>query len=199
MKAYVCTRYGPPEVLQLQDMAKPIPQGGEILIKVMATTVTSADWRVLSACLPRGFGLLGRLALGFSRPLQPVLGSELAGVVESVGKGVHHFKAGDAVLALPDTAVGCHAQYKCLPENAMVLPKPGNLSFEQAAALSFGGMTALDMLRKGRLVRGNKILVVGASGAVGTAAVQPFRCRSHGCLQHGQRGAGEVIGCGAGH
>ena len=172
MKAVVYERYGPPEVLQLQEVDKPTPKDNEVLIKTHATTVTSGDWRVRSLNVPAGFGLMTRLVFGVSRPKQPILGTELAGVIESVGNDVKKFKVGDQVFAFSDTAMGCHAEYKCMPEDGAVALKPPNLTFEEAAALSFGGTTALDFFRRGRLQNGERVLVNGASGAVGTAAVQ---------------------------
>jgi NADPH:quinone reductase-like Zn-dependent oxidoreductase len=175
MKAIVYERYGPPEVLQLKEVEKPAPGNNEVLIRTHATTVTSGDWRVRSLNVPAGFGLIKRLVFGVSRPRQPILGSELAGVIESVGKDVGNFKVGDPVFAFSDAAMGCHAEYKCMPEDGAVVPKPSRLSFEEAAALSFGGTTALDFLRRGGLQGGETLLVNGASGAVGTAAVQLAR------------------------
>lgn len=175
MKAVVYERYGPPEVLRLQEVDKPTPKDDEVLIKIHATTVTAGDWRVRSRIAPAGFGLMMRLVLGISRPRQPVLGSELAGEIESVGKDVSQFKVGDQVFAFSGFGMGCHAEYKCMPEDGAVALKPTNLTYEEAAALSFGGTTALDFLRRAKLQRGEKILVNGASGAVGTAAVQLAR------------------------
>lgn len=172
MKAIVYEKYGPPEVLQLKEVEKPAPRNNEVLIKTHAATVTSADWRVRSLNVPFGFGLIMRLVFGISRPKQPILGSELAGVIENVGKDVSKFKVGDPVIAFSDAAMGCHAEYKCMSENGTVLLKPSCLTFEEAAALSFGGTTALDFLRRGELQSGESVLVNGASGAVGTAAVQ---------------------------
>lgn len=172
MKAIVYERYGPPDVLQLKDIEKPTPKDNEVLIKIYATTVTSGDWRVRSLNVPAGFGLIMRLVFGISKPRQPVLGTELAGVVESTGKAARKFKIGDQVFAFNDTSMGCHAEYKCMPEDGMVSFKPARLSFDEAAALSFGGTTALDFLRRGKLQRGEKILINGASGGVGTAVVQ---------------------------
>jgi len=172
MKAIVYERYGPPEVLQLKEVEKPTPKDNEVLIKTHATTVTSGDWRVRSLNVPAGFGLIMRLVFGISKPKQPILGSELAGVVESVGKDVRNFKIGDQVFAFSDASMGCHAEYKCMPQDGAVVLKPPSLSYDEAAALSFGGTTALDFLRRGKLQRGESVLVNGASGAVGTAAVQ---------------------------
>jgi NADPH:quinone reductase-like Zn-dependent oxidoreductase len=172
MKAYVCTRYGPPEVLELRDVPKPEPKDGEVLIKIRATTVNSGDWRVRSRDVPRGFGFLVRLALGWSGPRQPILGTELAGDVEAVGKSVRSFKVGDAVLAFSGVAMGCHAEYKVMREGAAVVLKPARLGYDEAATLCFGGTTMLDYFRRGNLERGDEVLVNGASGTVGVAAVQ---------------------------
>ncbi|MCP5357620.1 MAG: NAD(P)-dependent alcohol dehydrogenase [Pseudomonadales bacterium] len=175
MKAVVYEQYGPPEVLQFREVEKPVPKDSEVLIKTHAATVTTGDWRLRSLNAPYGFRFLMRLMFGFSRPKQPVLGSELAGVVEAVGKDVRKFKVGDSVFAFSDVAMGCHAEYKCMAEDGAVVAKPSSLSFEEAAALSFGGTTALDFLRRGKIQRGDRILINGASGAVGTAAVQLAR------------------------
>ena len=172
MKAIVYERYGPPEVLELMEVAKPTPKHNEVLIKTHATTVTSADWRVRSLEVPLGFRLIVRLVFGISKPKQPILGSELAGVIESIGKDVAKFKVGDQVFAFSDASMGCHAEYKCMPQDGAVVLKPPSLSYDEAAALSFGGTTALDFLRRGKLQSGEKVLVNGASGGVGTAAVQ---------------------------
>ena len=175
MKAMVYESYGPPEVLQLKEIEKPTPKDNEVLIKTHATTVTSGDWRVRSLNVPTGFGLIMRLVFGVSRPRQPILGTELAGIVESVGKDVKKFKVGDAVFAFSDAAMGCYVEYKCMSQDGAMALKPANLTFDEAAALSFGGTTALDFLRRGKLQRGEKVLINGASGGVGTAAVQLAR------------------------
>jgi len=172
MKAIVYERYGPPEVLQLKEVKKPTPKDNEVLIKTHATTVTSGDWRVRSLTVPVGFGFIMRLVFGISKPRQPILGSELAGVIESVGKHARKFKVGDQVFAFSDASMGCHAEYKCMPQDGAVVLKPPGLSYDEAAALSFGGTTALDFLRRGKLQSGERVLINGASGGVGTAAVQ---------------------------
>jgi NADPH:quinone reductase-like Zn-dependent oxidoreductase len=172
MKAAIYERYGPPEVVRLADVDKPVPRHDEVLIRVRATTVTAGDWRVRSLSMPAGFGLFARPMFGFTKPRQPILGSELAGEIESIGQRVSKFKVGELVFAFTGARMGCHAQYRCVREDAALAPKPPGLSFEEAAALSFGGTTALDFLRRGKLQRGEKVLVNGASGAVGTAAVQ---------------------------
>lgn len=172
MKAVIYTKYGPPNVLQLKEVAKPTPKNNEVLIKTHATTVTSGDWRVRSLNVPAGFGLIIRLVFGVLRPKQPILGSELSGIIETVGKDVSRFKVGDPVFAFSDVSMGCYAEYKCMAEDGAVVLKPTHLTFEEAAAMSFGGTTALDFLRRGKLQRGERVLINGASGAVGTAAVQ---------------------------
>jgi len=172
MKAIVYERYGPPEVLELQELATPTPKNNEVLIRTHATTVTAGDCRVRSLRMPVGFGLIARLVLGVSKPRQPILGSELAGTVESVGKDVRTFKVGDEVFAFTGARLGCHAEYKCIPEAGAVALKPASLTFDEAAAMSSGGTTALDFLRRGKLRSGEKVVVNGASGGVGTAAVQ---------------------------
>lgn len=172
MKAIVYERYGPPDVLELKEVAKPTPKDNEVLIKTHATTVTSGDWRARSLDVPIGFGLISRLVFGVLRPRQPILGTELAGEVESVGKDVRKFKVGDPVFAFGGAGMGCHAEYKCMPEDGAVALKPVNLTYDEAAAISFGGTTALDFFKRGKLQNGEKVLVNGASGGVGTAAVQ---------------------------
>jgi len=181
VKAYTYDRFGPPEVLTLKEVPKPGPGDHEVLVRIHATTVTAGDWRVRSLEVPKGFGLLSRLALGFSRPRQPILGSELSGEIEATGKAVTRFHVGDEVFGFTGTRMGCHAEYRCLPEEGhgrkdeAVALKPASLAHEEAAALSFGGTTALSFFRKAKLHRGEKVLVVGASGGVGTAAVQLAR------------------------
>ena len=175
MKAYTCRQYGGPETLTLVDIPKPEPNENEILVKIHATSVTSGDCRVRSLEVPAGLGLIARLAIGFRGPRKAVLGTEMAGVVEAVGRNVMHFDVGDAVFAFPGGQMGCYAEYRCIAENGPVVLKPETLSFAEAASLSFGGSTALDFLRKAKVKAGEKILIVGASGGVGTALVQLAR------------------------
>lgn len=173
MKAMIYRRYGGPDVVSLGEVPRPAPKPDELLIRILATSVTSADYRARSLDLPGGFGALGRLAFGITRPRQPILGTELAGVVEAVGARVTRFRPGDEVIAFPGGIYGCHAEYRTMREAGLVVLKPANLSFEEAASLSFGAMTALPFLRdKARIRAGERVLVVGASGAVGSAAVQ---------------------------
>ncbi|MCT0207006.1 NAD(P)-dependent alcohol dehydrogenase [Synechococcus sp. CS-1332] len=175
MKAAVAERYGPPEVLRIKEIATPTPKDNEILIRIHVTTVTSADWRVRSQTVPTGFGLIMRLVFGLRKPRQPILGSELAGVVAAIGRDVTRFKVGERVFAFSDVGMGCQAEYIVLPQDGMVVPTPPELTDETAAALCFGGTTALDFLRRGKVQRGDKVMVNGASGAVGTAVVQLAR------------------------
>ena len=175
MKVVVYRQYGGPEVVRFTEVATPVPKDDEVLIKIHATTVTAGDWRVRSLNVPQGFGLLSRLAIGVTGPRQPILGTELSGVITGIGKAVTKFKQGDAVFAFPGTRMGCHAEYRCMSQEGAVALKPANLGHDQAAALSFGGTTALHFLREAKVSAGETVLVNGASGAVGTAAVQLAR------------------------
>ena len=172
MKAVVCTKYGPPEVLELREVEKPVPSNNEILIKVYATTVTSGDTRVRSFRVPISFWLPARIALGIRSPKINILGGELAGEIESVGKDVTKFKAGDQVIAYPGHHGGCYGEYTCMDEDSAIEIKPINLTYEEAAAVPFGGNTALHFLKQANIKDGQKVLIYGASGSVGTYAVQ---------------------------
>ncbi|WP_144699953.1 NAD(P)-dependent alcohol dehydrogenase [Fictibacillus phosphorivorans] len=172
MKAVLCTKYGSPQVLILQQVPKPAPKENDVLIKIHATTVTTGDVRVRGFNSPLLYWLPMRLFLGIRRPRKPILGVELAGVVEEVGQRVSRFKKGDHVYAMTGMRFGAHAEYICLPEDGIVAHKPQNVTFEEAAAIPFGGTTALHFLRKGKIESGQNILIYGASGAVGSAAVQ---------------------------
>jgi NADPH:quinone reductase-like Zn-dependent oxidoreductase len=175
MKAILYSEYGPPEVLRMQEVAKPAPRDNEVLVKVHATTVTIGDTIMRSFNLPvSGWQkLLARLYLGIRKPKRPILGMELAGIIESIGRNVTRFKPGDMVFASTFAVnFGGHAEYKCLPETGVLALKPANLTYEQAAAVPGAGMTAWQCLNKGKIQHGQKVLIYGASGAVGTYAVQ---------------------------
>ncbi|WP_141504832.1 NAD(P)-dependent alcohol dehydrogenase [Paenibacillus luteus] len=172
MKAIVCTNYGSPDVLKLQQIKKPIPKDNEVLIKIHATTVTSGDCRVRSFKSPLLYKIPMRLFLGIRRPRNPILGTELSGVIEAVGTGVKGFKNGDPIYAFTGMKFGGYAEYICLAADSTVTIKPTNTTHEEAASILFGGTTALYFLRKGKIQSGQKILIYGASGATGTSAVQ---------------------------
>ncbi len=175
MKAVRVTKYGSSDVLSFVDLPIPEPHHLEVLIKIKATSVTSADWRLRSGIFPFGFGFLGKLALGLRKPRKDILGSEFSGVVERVGTGVTDFKTGDEVLAFSDMGLGAHAEYRVMKAHAAIVKKPLNLSFIEAACLPFGAITALTFLRLAQIKTGQRILINGASGGVGVAAVQLAR------------------------
>ena len=175
MKAIIYSRFGPPEVLELKEIPKPTPKDHEVLIKVHATTVSAGDWRARTRKVPKGFGPFALLIFAFSRPRMPILGTELSGEIESVGEGVSRFKVGDQVFAYSGAGMGCYVEYKCMPEDGKLALKPANLNYEEAAAISSCGTTALAFFRRARIQNGDKVLIIGASGGVGTAAVQLAR------------------------
>lgn len=174
MKAAVCTRYGPPEVLHLRDVPKPVPRALEILIKVHATTVTTSDCFVRSAIpfAPVAAQMMLRLVLGVRKPRRAILGIVLAGEVERIGAAVTRFNVGDRVYAFTKFRFGAYAEYATLPESAVIALAPRNATYEEAAAIPYGGLLALHFLKKGGISKGQRVLVYGASGAVGTSAVQ---------------------------
>jgi NADPH:quinone reductase-like Zn-dependent oxidoreductase len=179
MKAIICTKYGPPDVLHLAEVPKPVPKPNEVCIKIIATAITASDCIVRGSKLPywHPMGLMMGLVLGFGKPRNPVLGLVLSGEIESVGSTVQRFKKGDEVFAFTvNTATqmrfGTYAQYMCLPETWKIALKPSNLTHVESAAIPYGGMLALHFLKKADIRKGSKVLVYGASGAVGTSAIQ---------------------------
>lgn len=172
MKAAVCERYGPPEVVQIRDVPTPVPADGEVLVKASATTVNSGDARVRALRVPRGMTLPVRLKLGVNKPKNPVLGFDVAGEVAAVGSAVTSFQPGDRVVASRGFDLGCHAEYVAVAEEGAIATIPESVGHQDAVALCFGGMTALHFFGLGKLAAGETVLVNGASGAVGTMAVQ---------------------------
>jgi NADPH:quinone reductase-like Zn-dependent oxidoreductase len=174
MKAIVHTRYGPPDELQLKEVEKPVPKEDEVLIKIHATTVTTTDCNARNfTFLPKLLRLPMRMQFGFLKPKIKILGIDLAGDVEAVGKDVTRFKIGDQVFGTPEPALGAHAEYICIPEDGVLTKKPANMTYEEAASVPLAGHTALYFIRDlGKIQAGQKVIIIGASGAVGTFAVQ---------------------------
>src|SRR6266849_5194183 len=175
MKAMVWTKFGPPDVLQLQEVAKPAPKDKEVLIRIYATTVTAADCELRGLKVPLAFRLPIRIYMGLIRPGPMILGQELAGEIEAVGKEVTRFRKGDHVFGWSGLGLGAYAEYTCLPEDGVLAIKPSNITYEEAAALPLGGLEAVYFLRRGNIQSGQKMLIIGAGGSIGTFAVQLAR------------------------
>jgi len=172
MQAIVCRQYGPPEVLQLREVEKPKPGANEICIQIFATAVTASDCMIRGFHVSRKYRIPMRIAIGFQKPRKAILGMVFAGVVESAGKDVKTFKKGDSVTGFDRFGFGTYSEYKCISVSGLVVKKAEHISYEEAAAIPYGGLLALYFLKKGNIQRGQRVLIYGASGAVGTAAVQ---------------------------
>jgi len=176
MKAIICTKYGPPEVLQLREVEKPTPKDNEVLIKIHATAVTASDIFIRGSEIPIQFLIPMRLYIGLRRPRKSIIGLVLAGEIESIGKDVRRFKIGDQVYGLTGFGLGAYAEYKCMEEtdstHGCLAMKPINISYEEATAAAYGGLLAFQYLEKGNIQRGQRVLIYGASGTSGTIAVQ---------------------------
>ena len=174
MKAVICTKYGPPEVLQIQEVSKPIPKDSQMLVKIVATAVNSGDVRVRSLNVKGFLKVIMRLVLGISKPRKPILGTVFSGIVESIGDNVSKFKIGDKVFGMTGFKFGTYSEYITVNQNSNVLEMPKNATYEEAAAIIFGGQTAIHFLEKAKIAKkfNQKVLIIGATGSVGTAAIQ---------------------------
>ena len=172
MRAVVCTAWGPPEVLRVADVERPAPRKDEVRIRIVATSVTASDCIARRLAAPARYRFLARLLLGVRAPRRPIFGMVLAGEIESVGRNVRSFQQGDQVFGLSQWKAGCYAEYVCWSAGSMLAARPANLSYEEAVALPYGGLLALHLLRRASIQRGQRVLVYGASGAIGTATVQ---------------------------
>jgi NADPH:quinone reductase-like Zn-dependent oxidoreductase len=189
MRAIVCTRYGPPDVLQLREVPKPVPKENEVLIRVHAATVLAGDCALRGLKLPLLWQPLMRIGFGFRGPRRKIIGQELAGEIESVGNAVTLFKKGDQVFANTGLHLGAYAEYNCLPQKALMTLKPANVTYEEAAAIPIG-IHALHFLRKANIQNGEKVLINGAGGSIGTFAVQ--LAKSYGAEVTGVDSAGKL-------
>lgn len=176
MKAIICTKYGPPDVLQLKEVNKPSPKRDEVCIKIYASAVTASDIYIRGSQLPLRFWLPMRLFLGFTRPRKSIIGMVVAGEIEAVGKDITRFRAGDQVYGVTGFGLGAYAQYKCMKEtdsmHGCLSLKPANISYEEATAAAYGGLLALQRIEEGNIQRGQHVLIYGASGTSGSIAVQ---------------------------
>lgn len=176
MKAIVCTKYGPPEVLRLKEVEKPTPKDNEVLIKIYATAVTASDIFIRGSQIPILFWIPMRLMIGLTKPRKSIIGLVLAGEVEAVGTNIKRFKPGDQVYGLTGFGLGAYAEYKCMQEtdstDGCLALKPANVSYEEATVAAYGGLLALQYMEKGNIQGGQRVLIYGASGTTGTTAIQ---------------------------
>ena len=176
MKAIICTKYGPPEVLQFKEVEKPTPKDNEVLIKIYATAVTASDIFIRSSDLPLRFLIPMRLMLGITKPRKSIIGLVLAGEIESIGKNIKRFKTGNQVYGLTGFGLGAYAEYKCMTETdsmqGCLAIKPTNITYEEATVAAYGGLLAVQYLEMGNIQHGQKVLIYGASGTSGTIAIQ---------------------------
>jgi len=173
MLAYSYKKYGAPDVLAKVEVPTPTPKPSEVLVRIVATTVSAGDWRARSMTMPRGLGLMGRLVFGITGPRKQILGTEFSGIIDSTGAEVTNYQPGDAVIGFPGAGFGAHAEFITMPADGKLTMKPENISFADAAAIPFGATTAYDFLvNKANLQAGQTVLINGASGSVGSACVQ---------------------------
>jgi NADPH:quinone reductase-like Zn-dependent oxidoreductase len=172
MKAVLCTRWGPPEVLQVAEVARPEPRKREVRIRIVATSVTASDCIARAMRAPWRYRVIGKLLLGVRKPRRPIFGIVLAGEIDAVGREVTNFKVGDPVFGMSQWRAGCYAEYVCWSAKTLLAPKPANLTYDEAVALPYGGLLACHLMRKAAIQPGQRVLVYGASGAIGTATVQ---------------------------
>jgi NADPH:quinone reductase-like Zn-dependent oxidoreductase len=176
MKAYYCSKYGPPEVLQFREVEKPKPKDDEVLIKIFATAVTASDIFIRGSQIPLRFLIPMRIMMGITKPRKPIIGLVLAGEIEAIGKNIRRFKVGDQVYGLTGFGLGAYAEYKCMKEKdstyGCLAIKPKNISYEEATMAAYGGLLAIQSMEKANIQPGQKVLVYGASGTSGTMAIQ---------------------------